>query len=192
MISAIYRSAAFALVLGAAPTLLASTPAAAQRGLSMHAETNDSTTRVVPRVPLSYADASLRTRDRQVALLLTNTDVVLQLTDRGLSGVSADIRRGDGDREGLGSRILAHVLSAGVGELLNHGIAAPLSTLRRARVEGSRLVLENREGADLFADVEVNGKQPMEEFSPDEARRFADAVNRAIRQHRAVASAPRR
>lgn len=192
MIPAIYRSAALALVLAAAP-LLHAAPAAAQRSLSMHADT-DSTARIIPRVPLSYADASLRTRDRQVALLLTDTDVVLQLTDRGLSGVSADIRHGDanGEAQGLGSRILAHMLSAGVGELLNHGIAAPLSTLRRARVDGSRLVIENRDGADLFADVEVNGKQPMEEFSPADARRFADAVNRAIRQHRAVASGPRR
>ncbi|HEU4557220.1 MAG TPA: hypothetical protein VFS20_05200 [Longimicrobium sp.] len=191
MIPAIYRSAAVALVVAAAPLLLAAAPAAAQRSVSMKAET-DSTARIVPRVPLSYADASLRTRDRQVALLLTDTDLVLQLTDRGLSGVRSDIRRGDGEQEGLGSRILAHVLSAGVGEFLNHGIAAPLSTLRRARVDGSRLVIENRDGEDLFAEVEVNGKQPMEEFSPDEARRFADAVNRAIRQHRAVASGPRR
>ena len=113
MISSICRSAAFALALGATAVLLAATPATAQRGLSMRAQT-DSTTRVVPRVPLSYADASLRTRDRQVALLLTDTDVVLQLTDRGLSGVRSDIRRGDGVKEGLG-RILAHVLSAGVG-----------------------------------------------------------------------------
>jgi len=191
MISFSRRSAALALLIGAAPLLIAAAPAAAQGRLTMSAHA-DSTARVIPRVPLSYADASLRTHDRQVALLLTGTDVVLQLTDRGLSQVRADVRHGDGDQAGLGSRIVAEVLSAGVGELLDHAIAAPLSTLRRARVEGSRLVLENREGADLFADMEVNGRHPMEEFSPAEARRFADAVNRAIREQRAVASAPRR
>lgn len=191
MISMSRRSAALALLMCAAPLLIAAAPATAQDGLSMSAHT-DSTARVIPRVPLSYADASLRTQDRQVALLLTETDVVLQLTNHGLSQVRADIRHGDGDREGLGNRILAQMLSAGVGELLDHGIAAPLATLRRARVDGSRLVLENREGADLFAGVEVNGKHPMEEFSPADARRFADAVNRAIREQRAVASAPRR
>lgn len=192
MISSICRSAAFALALTAAPVLLLPAPAAAQRGgLSMRAQT-DSTTRAVPRVPLSYAEARLRTRNRAVEMLLTDTDVVLQLTDRGLSDVRADIRRGDGEAKGAGSRILAHVLSAGVGELLNHGIAAPLATLRRARVDGSRLVLETREGHDLFADVEMNGTRPMQDFSPADARRFADAVNRAIRDHRAVASGPRR
>jgi hypothetical protein len=76
------------------------------------------------------------------------------------------------------------MLGAGVVGLLDHGIAHRLSALRQARVDGSRLVLENRQGERVFADVDVNGHRVMDDFSPAEAQRFAAAVNDAIKRQR--------
>jgi hypothetical protein len=76
------------------------------------------------------------------------------------------------------------MIRAGVSGILDHGVAYRVSALRRARAEGSRLVLEDREGKPVFAGVEINGRHPMDDFPPEDARRFADAVNRAIQARR--------
>jgi hypothetical protein len=41
-------------------------------------------------------------------------------------------------------------------------------------------VLEDRAGKRVFDRVELNGRDVMDDFSPDEASRFAAAVNRAL------------
>jgi hypothetical protein len=126
--------------------------------------------------------ATLRNRDRSVAVLLNDTTIVLQLTDRGLDRIGQDIE--NDSTKGVGSRILARMLGAGVVGLLDHGVAHRLSALRQARVEGTRLVLENQQGERVFADVDVNGRRVMDDFAPAEAERFAAAVNLAIRHQR--------
>ena len=74
------------------------------------------------------------------------------------------------------------MMGAALGELFDHGIAYDLRALRSARVEGNRLVLENLAGKRIFDNVEVNGRDVMDDFSPAEAARFAAAVNKAIRR----------
>ncbi len=154
----------------------------------MRAEASDSVSWIAPRESLLAANAVLRTRDRQVALLLTDTTLVLQLTDHGLSHISQGM--GDG-KTGRGDRILGRILAAGVAELLDHGIAYQLSALRSARAEGIRLVLEDRRGNRVFATTEVNGRRVMEDFSPAEAERFAATIRSAIRRHTLTAAGVR-
>jgi hypothetical protein len=176
------------LVLAAALTLAVAAPTslaaqgATKRGLSIHADAPDSAAWIVPRQWEEGADAAIRTRDRRVALLLLDTSVVLQLTDRGLREVRDEST--DDRTSSAGGRILAAVVRAGVSSLLDHGIAYRLSALRRAYVRDGRLVLEDRAGHDVFADVEVNERHPMEDFAPSQAQRFAAKVDRAIRAHR--------
>lgn len=135
---------------------------------------------IVQRVPLSRAASSLRTRDAQAAVLLMDTTLVLQFTDEGLQRMKAGIR--DSTPQELGARIFARMMGAALGELFDHGIAYDLRALRSARVEGNRLVLENLAGKRIFDNVEVNGRDVMDDFSPAEAARFAAAVNKAIRR----------
>jgi len=171
-------------MLASANALLfaAAAPATAQLQVSARVPAPDSVAWVVAREPLGVADATLRNRDRTVAVLLNDTTIVLQLTDRGLDRISHDIE--NDSTKGMGGRLLARILGAGVVGLLDHGIAHHLSALRAARVEGTRLVLENRKGERVFADVDVNGRRVMDDFSPAEAERFAAAVNDAIRRQR--------
>ena len=160
---------------------LAARPAAAQRQLALRADAADSVAAVVSRQSADGAIATLRTRDRHVALLLSDTTVVLQFTDRGLDHVTTQL---SDEAQGAGGRKLARVLGAGLVELLDHGIAYRLSALRAARADGDRLVLEDHDGHRVFAGTEVNGRRVMDDFSPAEAERFAAAVNRAIRAQR--------
>ncbi|HYH81953.1 MAG TPA: hypothetical protein VEX86_19260 [Longimicrobium sp.] len=185
------RLAALALVLGAGLSPLAAHPAAAQRGTTMRVNAADSLTSIVPRQRASSAEAALRTRDGQVAVLLLDSELVVQFTDEGLDRVTRDVGRAE-SAQGAAARILARMLGAGMAGLLDHGIACRLSELRGTSAQGSRLLVEDRRGRSVFSEMEVNGKQVMDDFPPAEARRFSEAVNRAIRRHRATVSGTRR
>ena len=162
------------LLLGAAPR------SSAQTSISVHAP--DSVSWVVPRQPLGVAEATLRTIDRGVAVLLMDTTLVLQLTDRGLDRMSDDVAREPAT--GTGGRILARMIGAALTGMFDHGIAYRLSALRSARADGSRLVLEDAGGHRVFDQVEMNGRQVMDDFAPAEVERFAAAINRALRARR--------
>jgi hypothetical protein len=176
----IRRLAPLAAVL-AVGLALAARPVAAQRPLALRADAGDSVATIVRRQPPEDAAATLRTRDRHVALLLTDTTVVLQFTDRGLDHVRVQL---SGEHAGTSGGVLARALGAGLVELLDHGIAYRLSALRGARAEHGRLMLEDHDGHRVFAGTETNGRLVMDDFSPAEAERFAGAVNRVLRARR--------
>jgi hypothetical protein len=165
-------------VIGAAVLACAALPAAAQSVTSVRIAGADSVAWIVPRQSRADAESALRTRDGRVVLLLQDTTLVIQLTDRGLDRLFEDDR--DTVRRSVGGRILASMVRAGVVSLLDHGIAYRLSALRRAYAEGNRLVLEDRAGERVFEGVEVRDRHVMDEFAPEEAERFAAAVNRAL------------
>ena len=164
---------AFAVMSG---LLLLTTPAGAQST----ARPSSDTSWIVPRVALTQARKSLPTRDAQAAVLLMDTTLVLQFTDKGLSKVNASIR--DSLPKDLGERLIARMVGSALSEVFDHGIAYNLRALRTARVEGNRLVLEDRAGKRVFDKVEINGRDVMNDFSPAEAETFAAAVNRALRK----------
>lgn len=171
-----FRSAALAAL---ALLLLAPRPSEAQERTPAR---GDSISWVAPREAPERARAVLRTRDRHAAVLLTDSTVVLQLTDRGLEHVSREMR--DEPAPSLAGAILKGLLRGAVVGLLDNGIAHRTSALRDARAEGGKLVLVGRDGEPVFDRVEVNGRNLMEEFTPAEAERFAAEVRRAIRARR--------
>ena len=154
--------------------LLLALPAAAQR---TGTQTSD-TSWIVPRVPLTQARKSLRTRDAQAAVLLMDTTLVLQFTDQAMSRMNASVR--DSAPQDFGQRLIARVVGSALSEMFDHGIAYNLRALRGARVEGTRLVLEDLAGKRVFDRVELNGRNVMDDFSPAEASRFAAAINQAL------------
>ncbi len=169
---------AAALAVGLA---LGARPAAAQSQLELRADHGDSVAAVVRRQSVDGASAVLRTRDRRVALVLGDTTVVLQFTDRGLDHVRQQLSE---EAEGKAGGILVRMLAAGVLEMLDHGIAYRLSAVRAARTDGGRLLLEDRDGQRVFGGVEANGRRVMDDFSAAEAERFAAQVNRVLRARR--------
>jgi hypothetical protein len=169
------RPAAWALAIASGLLLLA-TPATAQR---TEAPASD-TSWIVQRVPLDQAVTSLLTRDSQAAVLLMDTTLVLQFTDKALSRMDKGIR--DSMPQDFGHRLVARMVGSALAEMFDHGIAYNLRALRGAHVDGNRLVLEDLAGKRVFDRVELNGHDVMDDFSPAEASRFAAAVNRALRR----------
>ncbi|HEX8671557.1 MAG TPA: hypothetical protein VF710_06700 [Longimicrobium sp.] len=166
-----------ALVLVCAALALAA-PVHAQRGHTR----GDSDTRFVERQPLRRATSAIQTRGGEVALLLIDRKLVMQLTDRGLSEIDRDMRDDAMKEESGFARVVAGMVRGGVRTMLDRGIEYPVSELREARYENGRLILEDREGNLIFKDVQVNDVQVMESFSPAEARAFAARVNQARRR----------
>src|SRR5688572_30628649 len=127
------RSVTTAFAFGA---LLATLPAGAlgaQTVRTSAAGASDSVAWVVRRQPLDAAQAILRTRKRDVAVLLTDTTVVLQFTNSGLDQVARSLE--SDPPKNVGGTIIANMLSAGIVSLLDHGIVYRLSGLREARVD---------------------------------------------------------
>jgi hypothetical protein len=162
-------------------SVLLAPPVAAQNTVTTHADARDSVSWIVPRAQLGDAESALRTKDRLAAILLMDSTIVLQFTNRGLDDVN---RGGDDTTASLGAQFFARLVKASVVTLLDHGIAYRLDALGEARSEGSRLVLVDRKGKRVFDNVDVNGRQVLESFVPDEAERFAAELNRAILRRR--------
>jgi len=57
-------------------------------------------------------------------------------------------------------------------------VSFPVSAVRQARYDGEKIVFEwEGEPRKIFENTKVDGKPLLASFSPEEARRFVDAVN---------------
>jgi hypothetical protein len=168
-------SSAAGCVLASLITFTVAT-AEAQKGAEISIHAPDSVAFVVARRAASRDEPSIQTFSREVTLILRDSVVILQLTDRGLEHLFDSDRK---DRKG-GSRFLMTMVKAGLSDLFDHGVAYRISALSRAYSDGSRIILEDREGGHVFETTTYNDHRPMEEFSPGEARRFTSAVQKRI------------
>ena len=153
-------------------------PASAQHSISVNV--GDSVAKVVRR-EYPQRGRSITTRSGDVALLLTESAVVIQMTDRGLREIERDVPSRE---EGTLARMASAMVRAGVIELLDRGISYPLARLERAKAEGGTIYLIDRDGGFVFDSVSVNKTKPMHDFSPGEAHAFARKINAAIRERR--------
>jgi hypothetical protein len=139
-------------------------------GFHVSIDVPDSVAHIVERERPDDARFSIVSRDGQARLLLMDTTIVAQLTDRGLAHM--------GSREATDSihganKIFARMALGALTPLLDHGIAYHLRDLADARYEDGRLQLLRANGDEVFRDMEI-GKGPlMESFSREDAKAFA-------------------
>jgi hypothetical protein len=138
----------------------------------------DSVAHVVDRERPDHARFAIVSRDGLAQLLLMDTTIVAQMTDRGLARVNS--REATDSIKGTANRIFARMALGALVPLFDHGIAYHLRDLADARYAKGRLLLIGSKGDEVFRDVEI-GKGPlMESFSADDAKLFA-AKARAAR-----------
>jgi hypothetical protein len=162
-------------------TLIAA-PARAQDSTTMHVTVHvpDSVAHVTDRELPSHARFAIVSRDGQAALLLMDTTIVAQMTDRGLARINA--KETTDTIKGAVNRVFARMALGALVPLFDHGIAYHLRDLADARYADGRLQLVRANGDEVFHDVEI-GKGPlMESFSAEDAKAFA-ARARAARAH---------
>ncbi len=169
----------FALAVAVA---IVAAPAVAQDSATMHVTVHvpDSVAHVTDRELPSHARFGIVSRDGQAALLLMDTTIVAQMTDRGLAHMNA--REATDTIKSPVNRMFARMALGALLPLFDHGVAYHLRDLADAKYADGRLQLLRANGEEVFRDAEI-GKGPlMESFSPDDAKAFA-ARARAARAH---------
>jgi hypothetical protein len=160
-------------ILAVALTGIAARTTGAQDSATLHVKVHnsDSVGHVVDRQQRDHARFAIVSTNGQAALLLMDTTIVAQMTDRGLARM--DSRETTDTITGAVNRIVARMALGALVPLFDHGIAYHLRDLADARYADGRLQLLRPNGEEVFRDVEI-GKGPlMESFSPADAKAFA-------------------
>ena len=158
---------------------LIAAPALAQdsTGFQVRVHVPDSVAHVVDRQSTEHSRFTIVSRDGQAQLLLMDTTIVAQLTDRGLARM--DSHEATDSIKGTANRIFARMAIGALIPLFDHGIAYHLRDLADAKYADGRLQLLRANGKEVFRDIEV-GKGPlMESFSPADAMAFARRAREA-------------
>jgi hypothetical protein len=165
-------------------TILLAGAAKSQDTTSLHVTVHvpDSIAHVVDRESPNQARFAIVSRYGQATLLLMDTTIVAQMTDRGLARVNS--RESTDTIKSAATRLFARMALGALVPLFDHGIAYHLRDLADARYADGRLQLLRANGEEVFRDTEI-GKGPlMESFSAGDAREFAARARAARNQLR--------
>lgn len=158
------------------------TSAFAQDSTSLHVSVKmpDSVAHIVDRATSDRARFAIFSRDGQAALLLMDTTIVAQMTDRGLARMNS--KESTDTIKGTANRLFARMALGALAPLFDHGIAYHLRDLADARYADGRLQLVRANGEEVFSNTEIGHGPLMESFYPEDAKVFA-ARARAARAH---------
>lgn len=158
--------------LSSAAVAVIAVPVHAQSGtMRMSAHAPDSVAHIVDRATPKQARFSIVNRDGNAALLLMDTTIVAQMTDRGLAQMRS--RATTDTISGVVERMIARMVLGALQPLFDHGIAYHLRDLADARYADGRLQLLRKNGEEVFKETEIGDGPLMKSFAPRDAREFA-------------------
>jgi hypothetical protein len=145
----------------------------AQDSTTIHVSVHvpDTVAHVVDRERAEEARFCIVSRDGRAQLLLMDTTIVVQLTDRGLAHLSS--RQVTDTIQGAATRLFTRMALGALIPVFDHGIAYHLRDLADARYDDGRLLLIRHNGEEVFRDVEMGSGPLMESFSAEDAKAFA-------------------
>jgi hypothetical protein len=129
---------------------------------------------------LGPGDMIITDRDSTLDLLLIGDHVATRFSAKTMNKIKQETDTAGEKGSGFGASISKMVKST-VQSQLSKEVRYPVSDIREARYEDDRLVIELKNGKRLFQDTKVNNRRFDEAFAPDDAKRFADAVNARIK-----------
>lgn len=136
---------------------------------------------IVSRVEHRDAKVAITTRSESVDLLLTKETIVLQFTDSFLDQITDEIADNNESNEASAvGEILRSAFSSGIRTMLDHGIGIPLHEISEIYYENWRLMILNIKEEEIFADLDVDDTQVMEDFTRRDARRFVAEAERSL------------
>ena len=146
---------------------------------SVHISANvpDSIAHIVDRPTATQAKFAITSRDGSAMLLLMDTTIVAQMTDRGLAKMSA--QEATDTISGAVNRMFARMALGALQPLLDHGVAYHLRDLGDARYADGRLLLLRKNGDEVFKNTVIGHGQLMESFASADAKEFAKRAKEA-------------
>jgi hypothetical protein len=151
--------------------------AAAQGHHGTHVEIKDvdghDIARPGPRHSARDAHLAISTTNDAASLILTRDVVAMQLTDRTLRNMHAEMDRdAENDHDGIFASMVASVVRGTVGNVLRRSLEVPIRDIRTVDYRGGRLLFVTEEGERLFDKAEINGTDLTASFSPRDAQAF--------------------
>jgi hypothetical protein len=137
----------------------------------------DSVAHVVERQTTDRAHFAIVSRDGGATLLLMDTTIVAQMTDRGLARMNS--REATDTISGQVNRLIARMALGALQPLFDHGIAYHLRDMADAKYADGRLQILSANGEEVFHDTEIGHEPLMESFAPGDARAFAKRAREA-------------
>lgn len=126
---------------------------------------------------LAAGDIRIVTTNGGIDLALIGDSISTGLSPQALQTVRAETDTASVSGTGLGSQI-EKMVKGTVQGAVGKRIGFPLSEVREVRYDGQKLVFEwEGEPRKLFDNTKIDGKPLLASFSPEDARRFAAAVN---------------
>ena len=129
---------------------------------------------------LGPGDLIITDRDSSLDLLLVGDHIATRFSAKTMEKINEKTDTSANKGSGFTASISKMVKST-VQTQLSKEVRYPVSDIRDARYEDDRLVIELKNGKRLFQDTKINNRRFDESFTPDDAKRFADAVNARIK-----------
>ncbi len=125
-------------------------------------------------------DLAITTTDGSMTLAVRGDSLRLRLSDATREKVRSELDTAKVDGDGFGARI-AKAVKSKVAQGIGMEMTIALSSIKAARLEGDRIVLESKEtGKELFDGTQSNGKALVESFSNADAKKLVDFVQRRL------------
>ena len=131
----------------------------------------------VADAPLGPGDVRIVTTNGGIDLALIGDSISSGLSPQAIREVKAQTDTAQVSGSGFGAQI-EKMVKGTVQGAIGKRASFPLSEVREVRYDGEKLVFEwSGEPRKLFENTKIDGKPLLASFTPDDARRFADAVN---------------
>lgn len=168
--------------------LLLPAPGAFARGndlCTLHTSCCDMPVRWAQRHDADGARVAITSGDGDVALLLTDDVVAMQLSDRTLRKIKRELRHErNEDEDNAFALAIKSAVVASVGSLLDHSAECPIRDLKDVDYRQGRLIFTTENGRRLFDSVHVDDQDVMRGFSENDARLFVREFRRAKARER--------
>lgn len=124
------------------------------------------------------ARLAITTEDGDMTLLLTDREVVLQLSDRTFSRVHRKLRDAEDEQDNWLASTIVSTVTEVVLEVLDHSLSCHVRNLRDVSYDDGALVFTGRRGQAVFGDGEVCDSDLGRAFSERDARDFVREFRR--------------
>jgi hypothetical protein len=127
----------------------------------------------------SDARIAITTQSGKVTLLLTDRDVLFQLSDRTFHKVQRELRDAkDKERDNWFANAIVTAVTGTVGEVLDHSLVCHVRDLRDVTYDDGRLVFIGRNGRSVFGHTHGGNSDAENAFSEHDAQNFVREFRR--------------
>lgn len=136
---------------------------------------------ITDRLDIKDSEYGMTTQEGSVDMMLTNSSIIIQFSDRFLADLDDEIRsEADVDEASVLAEVITSMVSSGVHSLLNRAIEIPIYEIKEVYYNDGRLHIIAHDGEEIFDELEIDDVNIMEDFSRRDARRFVSEAERRM------------